>query len=493
MQEESFSTLETLLQQPVFHYFSKLCQIPHPSFKEKAISDFVYQWAKEKSFFTWQDAWHNVFMRKPASPGYENRPAVMLQAHLDMVCQKANGVEHDFLKDPIHLELEGDILSTGGRTTLGADDCIGVALIMALLDDDSFPHPTLEVLFTTAEEEDMSGAQNVCADDFTAQYLINIDNAVENHSVTGSCGGFGVNFYLPVAWESVPEKSTAFHVKVEGLLGGHSGEDIHRGRGNATIFLARMLLAAREQMPLQLSSVRGGTFRLAIPRDAEAVVVVPAAQVEQFQNIVHTVGDALQQEYKAVAGGLKVTVEKADCSDNGQVVSQDTVDNFLKIMVLSPNGISEMSASVTGIVQSSDNLGEVRLEAEENRFTFVYEIRTSFRSKADYLFAKIQMLAQIVGGTCEKFAAYPGWPHNPDSKLIPLVQSLYQDMFAAPMAATPMHSGLECGCLMEKRPALDAISLGPDCWDLHSPQERLSVSSTLRMYAFLQALLQKIQ
>ncbi len=492
MQEESFSTLKALLQQPVFHYFSQLCQIPHPSFKEKAISDFVYQWAKEKSFFTWQDAWHNVFMRKPASPGYEDRPAVMLQAHLDMVCQKANGVEHDFLKDPIHLELAGDILSTGGRTTLGADDCIGVALIMALLDDDSFPHPTLEVLFTTAEEEDMSGAQNVRADDFTAQYLINIDNAEEQHSVTGSCGGFGVNFYLPVAWQAASKENAFFHVKVAGLMGGHSGEDIHRGRGNANIFLARLLLAAREQMPLCLAAVRGGTFRLAIPRDAEAVVMVPAAQAEQFQETVRKVADALRQEYKAVSNTLKISVDTTEAPTTGKVVSPETMDNFLKVLALSPNGISEMNAAVPGIVQSSDNLGEVRLEVEENRFIFVYEIRTSFRSKAEYLFAKIQMLAQIVGGNCEKFAAYPGWPHNPDSKLIPLVQSLYQDMFKAPMAATPMHSGLECGCLIEKRPALDAISLGPNCWDLHSPQERLSVSSTLRMYAFLQALLQKI-
>ncbi|MDD6570359.1 MAG: aminoacyl-histidine dipeptidase [Acidaminococcus sp.] len=493
MENQEFDSLEQLLQHPVFHHFGQLCRIPHPSFQEKALSAAVYSWARQKGFETWQDDWNNVFIRKPASPGYEHRPAVMLQAHLDMVCQKARGVEHDFARDPIHLELKGDLLSTGGRTTLGADDGIGVALAMALLEDDSLQHPELEVLLTTAEEEDMSGAQNVDASDFHAHYLVNIDNAVERHSVTGSCGGFGVKFQLPVTWEAVPAQSLFYHLKVEGLQGGHSGEDIHRGRGNANIFLIRMLLGARKKMPLHLASLHGGTFRLAIPRDAEAMVMVPAAKKEEFLAAVEQVAEHLRAEYKAVASKLKITVELAEGPDTGLVVSQDVTDKFIEVLVLSPNGISEMNAAIPTVVQSSDNLGEIRLEPEENRLVVVYEIRTSFRSKADYIWDKIHLLARLVGGTCEKFAAYPGWPNDPDSKLTPQVQRIYQDLFGEPMEATPIHSGLECGCLMEKRPELDAISLGPDCWDLHSPQERLSVRSTLRMYEFLKVLLEKIQ
>lgn len=492
MEKENFGSLEELLRHPVFRHFARICQIPHPSFKEKALSDALFQWAREKGYAVRQDEWNNVLLRKPASPGYENRPGVMLQAHLDMVCQKAKGVEHDFLQDPIHLELEGDILSTGGRTTLGADDGIGVALALALLEDGSFAHPELEVLLTTAEEEDLSGAQNVDASDFRSHYLVNIDNAVERHSVTGSCGGFGVNFHLPVTWEAVPEGARFFHLKVEGLQGGHSGEDIHRGRGNANIFLIRMLLSARKEMPLRLSSLHGGTFRLAIPRDGEAVVLVPRGKEEAFLQAVNAAAEDLRREYKAVATNLKISVEETQGPDNGLVVSREVTDKFIQVLVLSPNGISEMNAAVPGVVQSSDNLGEIRLEREQNRLVVVYEIRTSFRSKAEYIWDKIHLLAQMVGGICEKFAAYPGWPHDPDSRLTPLVQQVYEETFGEKMDATPIHSGLECGCLIEKKPDLDAISLGPDCWDLHSPQERLSVKSTIRMYEFLKKLLEQI-
>lgn len=492
MEKEKFTNLEELLQQSVFQHFARLCQIPHPSFKEKAISDYVYEWARKQGFTVRQDEWNNVFLRKPASPGYENRPGVMLQAHLDMVCQKALNVEHDFLKDPIHLELQGDILSTGGRTTLGADDCIGVALIMALLEDESFAHPELEALFTTAEEEDLSGALNVDAKDFSSRYLINIDNAEERHSVTGSCGGFDVNFYLPVTWNSVPQGAQFFHLKVEGLQGGHSGEDIHRGRGNANIFLIRLLLFARKKMPLQLASLFGGTFRLAIPRDAEAVVMVPGNYQDAFMAAVKQIAEELYQEYKAVADNLKISVEKTQGPDNALVVSQDVTDKFIRLLVLSPDEIVGMNAAVPGVVESSNNIGEIRLEPEQNRLVVVYDVRASRRSKADYIWDKIYLLAQLSGAACEKFASYPGWSHNPDSRLAPLVQQVYEDTFGEKMAATPIHSGLECGCLIEKKPELDAISLGPDCWDLHSPQERLSVKSTLRIYEFLKKLLEKI-
>ena len=322
---------------------------------------------------------------------------------------------------------------------------------------------------------------------------MNIDNAVERHSVTGSCGGFGVNFHLPVTWEAAPETGKFFHLKVEGLQGGHSGEDIHRGRGNANIFLIRMLLSARKEMPLRLSALHGGTFRLAIPRDGEAVVLVPGDKADAFLQAVNATAEELRREYKAVAANLKISVEETRGPANGLVVSRDVTDKFIQVLVLSPNGISEMNAAVPGVVQSSDNLGEIRLEREQNRLVVVYEIRTSFRSKADYIWDKIHLLAQMVGGSCEKFAAYPGWPHDPDSRLTPLVQQVYEETFGEKMAATPIHSGLECGCLIGKKPDLDAISLGPDCWDLHSPQERLSVKSTIRMYGFLKKLLEKIK
>lgn len=213
---------------------------------------------------------------------------------------------------------------------------------------------------------------------------------------------------------------------------------------------------------------------------------------EKDLQAVNAAAEDLRREYKAVAANLKISVEETQGPDNGLVVSREVTDKFIQVLVLSPNGISEMNAAVPGVVQSSDNLGEIRLEREQNRLVVVYEIRTSFRSKAEYIWDKIHLLAQMVGGTCEKFAAYPGWPHNPDSRLTPLVQQVYEETFGEKMDATPIHSGLECGCLIEKKPDLDAISLGPDCWDLHSPQERLSIKSTIRMYEFLKKLLEQI-
>lgn len=489
----TYTTLPELLQNRIFHHFAKLCQIPHPSFQEKAISDYVYGWALSLGLKARQDAWHNVYIRKSATPGYEEKPTVLLQAHLDMVCQKAPGIDHDFAKDPIPLELQGDLLSTGGRTTLGADDGIGVALIMALLEEPDFPHPELEALFTTAEEEDMSGAQNADLSDSHAKYLINIDNAVETHSVTGSCGGFGVRLSLPVTWERAAKDSLCLHVRLSGLLGGHSGEDIHRGRGNANVLLGRLLLSARQAMPLQIASLEGGTFRLAIPREAEAVVLVPKAQEATFRNQVEGEARNIKREYGAAAKTMTVTIEATEAPVSGFVVSKESTDQFLRILVLSPDGISEHNSTLTTIVQSSDNLGEIRLEAEENRFVAVYEIRTTYGSKAEYLFTKIQLLAKLAGGTCEKFAAYPGWPYNPDSRLVPQVQKLYSRLYGRTMEATPIHTGLECGGLLASKPDLDAISLGPDCWDLHAPQERLSVASTLRIYNLLKELVKEIQ
>ena len=238
-------TLEELNQHPVFSYFLWLCEIPHATFKKKALSNAIYTWAKRhEKWMSWQDTHHNLYIRKPATPGYEAKPALLFQAHLDMVCVAAPGVIHNFDKDPLTLALEGDRLTTGGRTTLGADDGIGVALAMALLDDETQAHPEIEVLFTTAEEEDFSGAAAADIDWFHAHQLINIDNARENHATTGSAGGYGIHYERPVIPEKPGKDLTYFKIGVGGMMGGHSGEDIHRGRGSAIRLLSRMLFAA---------------------------------------------------------------------------------------------------------------------------------------------------------------------------------------------------------------------------------------------------------
>ena len=259
-------TLEELNQHPVFSYFLWLCEIPHATFKEKALSNAIYTWAKRhEKWMSWQDTHHNLYIRKPATPGYEAKPALLFQAHLDMVCVAAPGVIHNFDKDPLTLALEGDRLTTGGRTTLGADDGIGVALAMALLDDETQAHPEIEVLFTTAEEEDFSGAAAADIDWFHAHQLINIDNARENHATTGSAGGYGIHYERPVIPEKPGKNLTYFKIGVGGMMGGHSGEDIHRGRGSAIRLLSRMLFAARRAIPIQLAGLTGGSSVWPLP------------------------------------------------------------------------------------------------------------------------------------------------------------------------------------------------------------------------------------
>lgn len=497
-EEKKYESLGQLIRENrVIYHFAKLCEIPHPSFKEKRISDYLLGWAVNQGLEASQDEYHNVLIRKPATPGYENAPAVMLQAHIDMVCEKAPEVEHDFDTDPIRIQLDGDLLSTGGRTTLGADDGIGVAYGMAILEAEDTPHPPLEVLFTTAEEEDLSGAQNVDASSFKARMLINIDNAVEHELLAGSCGGIGVELALPAEIQPVPTGCLAYQLTISGLLGGHSGEDIHRGHGNANILLGRLLYACVKELPVRIGSLSGGSFRLAIPRDAQAVIYIPVDKKEKFKEIVEKTAAVFRREYEAVSPDFAVTVlgERGAGTGNAEIraSSPEAARRLVQALYLSPNGISEMNNAVPGVVESSDNVGELRLETTEGRFVIVYEIRASFDSTREYLYQKIQVLAELLGGTFRGFADYPSWSFNPHSKLREIASEVYQREFGEEIVTKAVHAGLECGCLMPKMPGLDAISIGPDAWGLHSPQERLSVASTDRVYWFVKKMLEEMK
>lgn len=497
-EEKKYESLEQLLQENrVMYHFAKLCQIPHPSFKEKRLSDYLLRWAKDQGLEASQDEYHNVFIRKPATPGYEDAPAVMLQAHIDMVCEKAPEVEHDFDTDPIRIQLDGDLLSTGGRTTLGADDGIGVAYALAILEAQDLPHPPLEVLLTTAEEEDLSGAQNVDASSFKARMLINIDNAVEHELLAGSCGGIGVEVELPAEPEPVPDGYQAYQVELSGLLGGHSGEDIHRGHGNANILLGRLLHACVRELPVRIGALNGGSFRLAIPRDAQVLLYIPVDKEEKFKEIVDKMTEVFRREYEAVtpefAVSVSVPVTGADCGGEARACSPEAARRLVQALYLSPNGINEMNNAVPGVVESSDNLGELRLEMEQGRFVIIYEIRASFDSTREYLYQKIQILTELLGGTVRGFTDYPSWSFDPHSRLRKTASEVYQREFGEKIVTKAVHAGLECGCLMPKMPGLDAISIGPDAWGLHSPQERLSISSTDRVYWFVKKMLEEMR
>lgn len=473
-----------LIQEPVFHWFHELCQIPRPSFREETISDFLLHWAKERGLGAEQDAVKNVFIRKPASTGYENAPCIMLQAHMDMVCEKALDVKHDFDRDPIQWQIEGDRITTGGRTTLGADDGIGLAFAMAILDDDSLLHPELEVLFTTAEEEDFTGASGFDSSRMRAARLINLDHACDREILCGSCGGQAVDVRIPVDSRPVPDAWTACVLSVSGLNGGHSGEDIHRGHGNANSLLARVLLAFECKTSFKLGAVTGGSFRLAIPRDAAAVVYFPAEQEETLQRIIREQEREMAQELSVTGRNLSITltpVEPEDwCIDPSPL---------LTAALLAPDGIYQMNETLTGLVDTSDNMGEIYLTRTE--LHLVFEIRSARPSLGNYLYQRIYRLAKVMGGTCEASKQYPSWDFRPDSLLRKIAGEAYVSRFGKEPDYLTIHAGLEVGCLFQKKPDLDAISIGPNCWNFHSPSEEMSISSARKVYQFLCDILER--
>lgn len=473
---------QALCGQPVFRFFRAISDIPHPSKQEKQLSDYLLRWARERGLEAQQDGEHNIFIRKPAASGYETAPCVMLQAHMDMVCEKAPGVEHDFQKDPIHWELDGDMLSTGGRTTLGADDGMGVAMAMAVLDDDTLPHPALEVLFTTAEEEDFSGSEGFDFDKMTATRLINLDHANEKQILCGSCGGISAELTVPIPSGPVPEGWTAVEIAVDGLHGGHSGEDIHRGHGNAVTLLARVLLALGQTGELKLGPVKGGTFRLAIPREAAAVVCIPREREQALAELLAGQEALLRRELSATGDKLTIRArptEKPDwCSPP---------ERFLAALLLAPDGIYQMNETLVGLVDTSDNMGECYLD--QTGLRLVFEIRSARDSLRDYLFQRIRQLALLLGGQCAQRSPYPSWDFQPDSPLRQAAERVYVRQFGHMPEYLTVHAGLEVGLFSQRKPGLDAISIGPDCWNFHSPSERVSVSSAQRTYELLRGIL----
>ncbi len=471
--------ISALREHPVFRHFWEICRIPHGSGRERALSDRILAWAGEQGLEAEQDTFCNVLVRKPASPGLENAPGVMLQAHLDMVCEKAAGVEHDFTSDPIQWVVEGDVLSTGGRTTLGADDGLGVALILALLEDPGPVHPPLEALFTTNEEEDMSGAEGFDCAAMNSRYLINLDNTLENQILCGSCGGIQADVRIPLPTAPVPGDQGTYRLSVSGLRGGHSGEDIHRGRGNANQMLTRLLLAVCERWDTRLVSIRGGSFRLAIPRDAEAVFTFPREAEGEVRQVVERLQEDFRRELALTADGVTVKLEPAEPASLGALP-----DRVLDALTLAPDGICQMNEALTGLVDTSDNLGEVYLEGEQ--LHLVLEIRSARESLRTWVVQRLERLAKLLGGTLETCRSYPSWNFRPRSRLRDTVAREYRAFYGGEPDIRTVHAGLEVGYLLSGKPEVDAVSLGPDCWDFHSPSESLRISSAKKFLPYLQ-------
>ncbi|HOK49321.1 MAG: aminoacyl-histidine dipeptidase [Sedimentibacter sp.] len=473
--------LEGLKPEKVFYYFGEISKIPRCSGKEKQISDYLYNFAKSKNLEAIQDEHLNVIIKKPGSRGYENAPVVMLQGHMDMVCEKNEGVDHDFDKDPIKLRIQDGYLYACD-TTLGADNGIGVAMAMAVLDS-QIEHPPLEVLITTDEEKGMTGANKLDGSLFKSKYLINLDSEGEGVFTAGCAGGSEIDFKIPLKYQNTGGK--AFKISVKGLSGGHSGADIHKEKGNANKILGRILYDLIDDV--DLVSLVGGSKTNAIPREAHAVVTVkdPARVSEKLNKW----NEILKNEYRSTDPDVYAVL--TDLNKEVYPLDKYIFKKVTALINLTPVGVLSKSTEID-LVLSSNNLGVITTDDKYIRFFNHPRSNVETLLTKDFIPA-MEQLASILEIEYEVGSYYPGWEYAKESKIRDICIETYRDLFKKEPVVGAIHAGLECGLLMDKIPGLDAISFGPDAYDGHSPSEHVSIKSVENIYTLLCEILRRIK
>lgn len=473
----------------VFDYFESICDIPHGSFHEKALSDYIVSFAKERGLYCRQDERYNVVIKKPGTAGYEASPALILQGHIDMVCDKNVGTEHDFLKDSLKLYIEGDYIKAKG-TTLGADNGIAVAYMLALLDAETIAHPPIECVFTVEEEIGMGGATDFEAFDLEGKRFLNMDTEEEGHLMVSCCGGRRMRVYLPLEKEEKKAGAKAFVIRIRGLKGGHSGADIHLQRASANVLLGRLLLELRENMDYALVRADGGNMDNAICREAEAVICMDPAHEAEAAALLEELQKVFWKEYKDRESDIIMTMETVE-EECPQTMTEETRDKIIAMLRLLPYGVQTMDANMEGLVESSSNIGI--LKTNEDHVFIDNAVRGSVETRKDAICKKIEMLGELCGAKVIGVHDYPGWQFNPDSELLRIFKEAWVEKFRVEPKVVAIHAGLECGLFAKKIPGLDLISLGPDMHDVHTPDERLSISSTIRVWEYLKLVLKKLK
>jgi dipeptidase D len=485
----SNNVLKDLKPYDVFKYFEEITQIPRGSGNEKGISDYLVAFAKEHNLEVIQDEALNVIIKKPGTAGYENAPTVIIQGHMDMVNEKNQGTEHDFDKDPLKLRIEGDMLYATG-TTLGADNGIAMAYGMALLASKEIPHPPLEVLMTTDEETGMSGAMALNPEHLDGRILVNIDSEEEGKLLVSCAGGVRATATLPITWEPVDEEKTALAIRIRGLKGGHSGMEIHKGRGNSNKLMGRILYDLQDAASYDLCALNGGAKSNAIPREADATVLINAQDVDGVKALIQRWNEILKNELKASDPEVNVQVEVLPDRYN-KMFSKETTKKAVRLLYLIPNGIQTMSMEIPGLVQSSTNLGVVTTSEEE--ITFDSATRSSVRTLKEDLVYQSTLVAQVVGAQFQTRADYPDWQYDADSKIRKVFERVYKEMTGNDPEIVAIHAGVECGLFKEKFGEIDMISFGPNLYDVHTPDEHISISSTEKMWDYLLLVLKEIK
>lgn len=476
----SDSPLAALAPAAVWSAFADLCAIPHPSRHEAAIVAFLKRRAEARGLPAEVDAKGNLIVRKPATPGRETRPGVVLQAHVDMVPQANADTPHDFAADPIRPRVDGDWVAATG-TTLGADNGIGAAAMLALIEDDALPHGPLEFLFTVEEEIGLNGARAVAPGVLKGDVLLNLDSEDDSRITIGCAGGRDVVVTLPLT-RGEPGDAACLDVSVKGLRGGHSGLDIHLGHGNAIRILAGILRAAREAAPsLKVSSLQGGSARNAIPREAQARIAVGKAEEAACRAAIAARFAEVRAELAHADPGLIVEVERS--TTPAPVIPAEASAALIRAINACPDGIARLSDTLPGTPETSSNLGVIATAEDGVRITCM--VRSSVDSARDALCARIEDAFALAGGRAEFGPAYPGWQPNPEARILGVLSEIHAKGCGAPPEISTIHAGLECAILGAAYPHWDMASIGPVIRNPHSPDERVEIASVGRFWRLL--------
>lgn len=475
--------LENIEPREVWFWFEEICGIPRPSGQEKEIADFLVEFAQSRNLQVKRDDFDNVLITAPGKGKAVSHSTIALQAHVDIVPEKTENSMHDHSTDPIIPVIDGDWI-TSPETTLGADNGIGVALMLSILDSDDISHPRLECLFTTDEERGLTGAGNLDSSWITAKYLINLDS--ENEGVfTIGCAG-GLDFTVSMSIERIDIPVNCYNIDITGLTGGHSGMEINRSRGNAIRFLGRILHAICSGYDCLIVSLEAGSKRNAIPRTANALISIPHGKEESVREEVRRITSELIVEYEGIEDNI--SIELAAASTELQPARSDIGIRIAGLLLAMPHGVEKMSGAIPGLVETSVNMAIASME--ENEFILVFAARSPIESAKQALAGRAAAIAELAGCDFEKGGTYPGWIPDSNSELLRKTEAIYRDVIGKEPIIETIHAGLECGVIGNRIAGLDMISMGPDIRDVHIPGERASISSLQRFWLFLKSLLE---
>ncbi|MBQ1793746.1 MAG: aminoacyl-histidine dipeptidase [Peptostreptococcaceae bacterium] len=480
------NVLAGLQPQLVFKYFEEISQIPRGSGNEKEISDYLRKFGEDLGLETIQDEALNIIIRKPATKGYENAPGVVLQGHMDMVCEKNKGTNHDFTKDPLQLRIDGDYIYATD-TTLGADNGIAVAMGLAVLASNDIEHPALEVLVTVDEEAGMSGAMALDGNLVKGKYILNLDSEEEGHLLVSCAGGVTALSTIPVEFKDADSSKVAYSLEIKGLLGGHSGMDIIKQRANSNKLLGRLLNLI--SIDFDLAKVEGGSKNNAIPRESDCVLMINPSDKETFVSDVERITATFKHEFSTSDPGLEVICKETTAP--AKVLNCDSKSRVISMLNIIPNGIQTMSMDIENLVESSTNIGVLR--TTDSAVTFECAVRSSVGSLKTDITNRMELLTKQLNGTLQLISDYPAWEYAKNSQLEKMCIDAYKNLTGNEPIIMALHAGLECGLLLEKMPHAEAISFGPNMYDVHTPNEHLSISSTENTWKFLLAVLKSMK